>query len=74
LSKLLKSGLVKGLIVIARSPLGELSNKGNYSNLFKGFKGVNNSRINKRDVRFNNFNRINGFNILKFYYKERIVL
>ena len=74
MSKLLKSGLVKGLIVIARSPLGELSNKGNYSNLFKGFKGVNNSRINKRDVYFNNFNRINSFNVLKFYYKGRIVL
>jgi hypothetical protein len=72
--KLLKSGLVKRLIVIVRSLLGELSGRGDYSNLFKGFKGVNNSRINKRDVYFNNFNRINGFNILKFYYKERMVL
>ena len=72
--KLLKSGLVKELIVIARSPLGELSGEGNCLNLFKGFKGINNSRINKRDVYFNNFNKINGFNILKFYYKERIVL
>ena len=60
--------------MIARSPLSELSSRGNYSNLFKGFKGVNNSRINKRDVYFNNFNRINGFNILKFYYKGRMVL
>ena len=65
---------MKGLIVIARSPLGELSSRGNYLNLFGGFKGINNSRINKRDVYFNNFNRINGFNILKFYYKRRIVL
>ena len=71
---MLKLGLVKGLIVIARSPLGELSSKGDYSNLFKGFKGVNNNRINKRDVYFNNFNRINSFNILKFYYKGRMVL
>jgi hypothetical protein len=72
--KLSKSGLIKGLIVIARSPLGELSSRGNCLNLFKGFKGINNSRINKRDVYFNNFNRINSFNVLKFYYKERIVL
>jgi hypothetical protein len=72
--KLLKLELVKGLIVIVRSPLGELNSRGNYSNLFKGFKGINNSRINKRDVYFNNFNRINSFNILKFYYKERMVL
>ena len=72
--KLLKSELVKGLIAIARSPLGELSSRGNCSNLFKGFKGINNNRINKRDVYFNNFNRINSFNILKFYYKERMVL
>jgi hypothetical protein len=72
--KLLKSGLVKGLIAIVRSPLGELSSGGDYSNLFKGFKGVNNSRINKRDVCFNDFNRINGFNVLKFYYKGRMVL
>ena len=57
-----------------RSPLSELNSRGNYSNLFKGFKGVNNNRINKRDVCFNNFNRINSFNVLKFYYKERIVL
>jgi hypothetical protein len=72
--KLLKSGLVKGLIVIARSPLGELSSGGDCSDLFRGFKGVNNSRINKRDVYFNNFNRINSFNVLKFYYKGRMVL
>jgi hypothetical protein len=72
--KLLKSGLIKGLIVIARSPLSKLNSKGNYSNLFKGFKGINNSRINKRDVYFNDFNGINSFNVLKFYYKERIVL
>ena len=71
---MLKSRLIKGLIVTARSPLSELNSKSDYLNLFKGFKGVNNSRINKRDVYFNNFNRINGFNILKFYYKERMVL
>ena len=65
---------MKGLTVIARSPLGELGRRGNYPNLFKGFKGVNNSRINKRDIYFNNFNRINGFNVLKFYYKGRMVL
>ena len=58
----------------ARSPLGELSGGGDCPNLFEGFKGINNSRINKRDVYFNNFNRINSFNILKFYYKGRIVL
>ena len=57
-----------------RSPLGELSGRGNYLDLFRGFKGVNNSRINKRDVCFNDFNRINGFNVLKFYYKGRMVL
>jgi hypothetical protein len=72
--KLLKLKLVKGLIVIIRSPLGKLSGRGDYPNLFRGFKGINNSRINKRDIYFNNFNRINGFNILKFYYKERMVL
>jgi hypothetical protein len=66
--------LVKGLIAIIRSPLGELSGGGDCPNLFKGFKGVNNSRINKRDVCFNDFNGINGFNVLKFYYKERMVL
>jgi hypothetical protein len=60
--------------VIARSPLNKLSNKSNCLNLFKGFKGINNSRINKRDICFNNFNKINSFNVLKFYYKERIVL
>jgi hypothetical protein len=60
--------------VITKSPLSELSSRGNYSNLFKGFKGVNNNRINKRKVYFNDFNRINSFNVLKFYYKERIVL
>jgi hypothetical protein len=52
----------------------KLSYRGDYLDLFKGFKGINNSRINKRDVYFNNFNRINGFNVLKFYYKRRIVL
>ena len=57
-----------------RSPLGKLSSRGNYPDLFKGFKGINNNRINKRDVYFNNFNRINSFNVLKFYYKGRIVL
>ena len=72
--KLLKSRLIKGLIVIIRSPLSKLNNKSNCPDLFKGFKGVNNSRINKRDVYFNDFNGINGFNILKFYYKGRMVL
>ena len=72
--KLLKSGLIKGLTAIVRSPLGELSNRSDYPNLFRGFKGINNSRINKRDICFNNFNRINSFNVLKFYYKGRIVL
>ena len=72
--KLLKLGLVKGLIAIARSPLGELGGGGDYPNLFRGFKGVNNSRINKRDVCFNDFNGINGFNVPKFYYKGRMVL
>jgi hypothetical protein len=72
--KLLKSRLVKGLITTARSPLGELDSRSNCSNLFKGFKGVNNSRIKERDVCFNDFNRINGFNVLKFYYKGRMVL
>ena len=62
------------LIVIARSPLGELDGRGDCLDLFKGFKGINNSRIDERDVCFNNFNRINGFNVLKFYYKGRIVL
>jgi hypothetical protein len=71
---LLKSGLVKGLITTARSPLDKLSSRGDYPNLFGGFKGINNSRINKRDVYFNDFNRINGFNVLKFYYKRRMVL
>ena len=69
-----KLELVKGLIAIARSPLGELSSRGNYSNLFKGFKGINNSRINERDVYFNDFNRIDGFDVLKFCYKGRMVL
>jgi hypothetical protein len=54
--------------------LGELSSRGDYSDLFRGFKGINNGRINKRDVCFNDFNRINGFNVLKFCYKGRIVL
>jgi hypothetical protein len=72
--KLLKSRLIKGLIVIIRSPLSKLNNKSNCPDLFKGFKGVNNSRINKRNVCFNDFNRINSFNVLKFYYKEKMVL
>ena len=71
---MLKSGLVKGLTVIIRSSLGELGGGGDYLNLFRGFKGVNNSRINKRDVCFNDFNGINGFNVVKFYYKGRMVL
>jgi hypothetical protein len=74
LLKLSKLGLVKGLIVTARSPLGKLSSGGNYLDLFRGFKGINNSRINKRDIYFNDFNRINGFDVLKFCYKGRMVL
>ena len=69
-----KSGLVKGLIAIARSPLGELGGGGDCPNLFGGFKGVNNGRIDKRDVYFDNFDRIDGFNVLKFCYKGRMVL
>jgi hypothetical protein len=69
-----KSGLVKGLIATARSPLGELGGGGDCLDLFRGFKGINDSRINKRDVCFNDFNGINGFNVLKFCYKERMVL
>jgi hypothetical protein len=65
---------VKGLTATARSPLGELSSRGDCPNLFRGFKVVNNCRINKRDVCFNNFNGINGFDVLKFYYKGRMVL
>ena len=71
---MLKLGLVKGLIVIARSPLGELGGGGDCPDLFRGFEGINNSRINKREVCFNDFNRINGFDVLKFYYKGRMVL
>ena len=69
-----KSGLVKGLIATARSPLGELGGGSDCPNLFRGFKGVNNSRIDKRDVCFNDFDGINGFNVPKFYYKGRMVL
>jgi hypothetical protein len=65
---------VKGLITIARSPLGELGSGVDCPDLFGGFKGINDSRINERDVYFNNFNRINGFDVLKFYYKGRMVL
>ena len=62
------------MTIIARSPLGELGSRVNCPDLFGGFKGVNNGRINKRDIYFNDFNRINGFNVLKFYYKGRMVL
>ena len=72
--KLLKLELVKGLIAIARSPLGKLGGKGDCPNLFRGFKGVNDGKINGRDVCFNNFDRINGFDVLKVYYKGRMVL
>ena len=72
--KLLKSRLVKGLTAIARSPLGELGSRVNCPDLFGGFKGVNNGRIDKRDVYFDNFDRIDGFNVLKFCYKGRMVL
>jgi hypothetical protein len=51
-----------------------LGSGGDYPDLFRGFKGVNNSRINKRDVCFNDFNKINGFDVLKFCYKGRMVL
>jgi hypothetical protein len=40
----------EGLTAIARSSLGDLSNRGDYPDLLKGFEGVNNERINKRDV------------------------
>jgi hypothetical protein len=69
-----KLELVKGLIAIVRSPLGELGGRGDCPNLFRGFKGINNGRINKRDVYFDDFNRIDGFDVLKFYYKGRMVL
>jgi len=69
-----KLGLVKGLTVIARSPLGELGGGVDCPDLFGGFKGVNNGRINERDVCFNDFNGINGFDVLKFCYKGRMVL
>jgi hypothetical protein len=65
---------VKGLIAIARSPLGKLGGGVDYLNLFRGFEGVNNGRIDKRDVYFDDFNGINGFDIPKFYYKRRMVL
>jgi hypothetical protein len=74
LLKLLKLELVKGLIATARSPLGKLGGGGDCPNLFRGFKGINNGRINGRDVYFNDFNGINGFNVPKFYYKRRMVL
>jgi hypothetical protein len=59
--------------VIIRSLLDNLSSKGNYPNLLVRLKGVNNEEINKRDVCFNVFNAFNGFNILKFWYKGRMV-
>ena len=34
----------------ARSPLGDLSNGGGRSDLFEGFEGVDDERIDKRDV------------------------
>jgi hypothetical protein len=40
----------EGSTAIARSLLGDLSNRGNRPDLLEGFKGVNNKRINKRDV------------------------
>jgi hypothetical protein len=40
----------EGSMATARSSLGDLSNRGNCPDLLEGFKGVNNKRINKRDV------------------------
>jgi hypothetical protein len=61
------------LRVIIRLLLNNLSSKGNYLNLLARLKSVNNKGINKRDVYFNVFNTFNSFNVLKFYYKGRIV-
>ena len=54
--------------------MGELGGGGNCPNMFKGFEGVNDSRINERDVYFDDFDGINGFNVPKFCYKGRMVL
>jgi hypothetical protein len=49
--EIIKVRIIKeGSTATARSLLGDLSNRGDCSNLLKGFKGVNNKRINKRDV------------------------
>jgi hypothetical protein len=40
----------EGSTMTARSSLSNLSNRGNCTNLLKGFKDINNKRINKRDV------------------------
>ena len=69
-----KSGLVKGLTAIARSPLGELGGGSDCPDLFRGFEDINDGRIDKRDVCFNDFDGINGFDVPKFYYKGRMVL
>jgi hypothetical protein len=49
--EIIKVKIIKeGLTAIARSLLSDLSNRGDCPDLLEGFKGVNNKRINKRDV------------------------
>jgi hypothetical protein len=49
--EIVKVRIIKeGSTAIARSSLGNLSNRGNCPNLLEGFKGINNKIINKRDV------------------------
>jgi hypothetical protein len=40
----------EGSTAIARSLLGDLSDRGDRPDLLEGFKGADNKRINKRDV------------------------
>lgn len=69
-----KSGLVKGLTATARSPLGELGGGSDCPDLFGGFEGVNDGRIDERDVCFDDFDGIDGFDVPKFCYEGRMVL
>jgi hypothetical protein len=65
--KVIKVKIIKDrLIIITRSLLSNLSNRGNCLDLFKGFKDINNKRINKRDVYLMVFKSFINFNILKF--------
>jgi hypothetical protein len=49
--EIVKVKIIKeGLTAIARSLLSDLSNRGDFPDLLERFKGVNNERINKRDV------------------------